>query len=400
MINLNYIEELKTETTCNCCGQVINAMDECYIDSIHGNYYCNDCVTVCDDCSEFILNDEGEYLENYNKVVCCDCLSTYYYECHDCGEYVHYNDCERIGYSYVCENCLNDNYVSCHNCGDWVHVNNAISIDDEYYCEDCAPVDLEEYNHTRYNLTFRLADGQQQNNNTRFFGVELETDDAKDKYNTYDLEEIASEIKGYFPKNYIHAKRDGSLDNGIEFVTEPSTWEYLESQAENIKLALNCIYNYDMRSHDTTTCGLHCHINKQSFSDWEKSTAFMILWLDKNWDNMVKFSRRNYDSLEQWAKKNNIPDYVENENIYDVLRLSNNDRYNAINITNRDTIEFRLFRGTLNYKTLSATIEFVKLFCEWADSATLEQALNYTIFDLTKNASDNLKKYIIKRGIN
>ena len=125
----------------------------------------------------------------------------------------------------------------------------------------------------------------------------------------------------------------------------------------------------------------------------------MILWLDKNWDNMVKFSRRNYDSLAQWAKKNDVPIDIESENISDVLTLSTGDRYNAINITNRDTIEFRLFRGTLNYKTLSATIEFVKLFSEWAGNATLEQALNYTIFDLTKNASDNLKKYIAKRGI-
>ena len=126
----------------------------------------------------------------------------------------------------------------------------------------------------------------------------------------------------------------------------------------------------------------------------------MILWLDKNWDNMVKFSRRNYDSLEQWAKKNDVPCNIEVDDITDVLTLSTGDRYNAINITNRDTIEFRLFRGTLNYKTLSATIEFVKLFCEWAESATLEQALNCTIFDVTKNASYNLKKYIAKRGIN
>ena len=126
----------------------------------------------------------------------------------------------------------------------------------------------------------------------------------------------------------------------------------------------------------------------------------MILWLDKNWDNMVKFSRRDYNSLQQWAKKNDVPLNIENESISDVLTLSTGDRYNAINITNNATIEFRLFRGTLNFKTLSATIEFVKLFCEWAENATLEQALNYNIFDIVKNGSENLKKYIMKRGIN
>lgn len=400
MLNLDYIEEVKKEVVCEHCGQVINKLDECYIDIIHGGYYCTDCITICDDCETFILQDNAEYLENYNRTVCHDCLVYNYCLCDDCGEYVDADECQQIGYRHVCNNCLSDNYVECYECGDWVRLDDAIYFDDEYYCSDCAPSELEDYNHTRSNLTFRLGEGEQEKNQTRFFGIELETDDINDKYSDYELEELAIDVKGYFDENYIHAKRDGSLSNGVEFVTEPSTWKYLESQAENIKLALNCIYNYDMRSHDTTTCGLHCHVNKQSFTDWEKSTAFMILWLDKNWDDMVKFSRRNYDSLEQWAKKNDIPDYIKTENITDVLTLSNGDRYNAINITNRDTIEFRLFRGTLNYKTLSATIEFVKLFCEWAESATLEQALNYSIFDITKNASENLKKYIMKRGIN
>ena len=399
MINLDYIEEVKKEVICAHCGQVINKLDECYVDIIHGGYYCSDCVTVCDDCERFILRDEAEYLENYEKTVCHDCRVYNYYLCDDCGEYVDADECQQVDCGHICNNCLTDNYVQCYACGDWIHLDDAIFVDDEYYCSDCAPCDLEDYNHTRSNLTFRLADGQQEEYSTRFFGIELETDDVNNKYCDSELENIAVDVKGYFTHNYIHAKRDGSLDNGIEFVTEPSTWEYLESQADNIQLALNCIYNYDMRSHDTTTCGLHCHVNKKSFTDWEKSTAYMILWLDKNWDDMVKFSRRNYDSLEQWAKKNDVPVFIEDESIKDVLTLSNCDRYNAINITNRDTIEFRLFRGTLNYKTLSATIEFVKLFCEWAESATLEQALNYTIFDITKNASENLKKYLMKRGI-
>lgn len=400
MINLDYIEEVKKEVVCAHCGKTIEASDDCYVDIIHGGYYCTDCITVCDDCERFILRDDAEYLEKYDKIICHDCRIFNYCLCDDCGEYVAADECQQVNYRHVCNNCLSNNYVECRECGDWIHLDDAIYVDEEYYCSDCAPTDLEDYNHTRSNLTFRLADGQREEYRTRFFGIELETDDVNDKYCDSDLTDIAVDVKGYFAQNYIHAKRDGSLDNGIEFVTEPSTWEYLESQADNIQLALNCIYNYDMRSHDTSTCGLHCHVNKRSFSDWEKSTALMILWLDKNWDNMVKFSRRNHNSLEQWAKKNEVPEYIEAESITDVLTLSNCDRYNAINIRNNATIEFRMFRGTLNYKTLSATIELVKLLCEWAEHATLEQALSYSIFDITKNASENLQKYLMKRGIN
>jgi len=35
-----------------------------------------------------------------------------------------------------------------------------------------------------------------------------------------------------------------------------------------------------------------------------------------------------------------------------------------VNITNADTIEFRIFRGTLKYNTLIATLQMVAVECE------------------------------------
>lgn len=41
-------------------------------------------------------------------------------------------------------------------------------------------------------------------------------------------------------------------------------------------------------------------------------------------------------------------------------------RYVAVNLCNYHTIEFRLFRGTLKYNTLIATLELVNQICELA----------------------------------
>ena len=41
-------------------------------------------------------------------------------------------------------------------------------------------------------------------------------------------------------------------------------------------------------------------------------------------------------------------------------------RYTCVNLTNRDTIEFRMFRGTLKYNTLIATLQLVDRICDVA----------------------------------
>ena len=47
-------------------------------------------------------------------------------------------------------------------------------------------------------------------------------------------------------------------------------------------------------------------------------------------------------------------------------------RYVAVNLCNYHTIEFRLFRGTLKYNTLIATLELVNRICEVACLTTDE----------------------------
>ena len=41
-------------------------------------------------------------------------------------------------------------------------------------------------------------------------------------------------------------------------------------------------------------------------------------------------------------------------------------RYTAVNLTNEDTVEIRIFRGTLKYNTLIATLQMVNAICNVA----------------------------------
>ena len=53
-----------------------------------------------------------------------------------------------------------------------------------------------------------------------------------------------------------------------------------------------------------------------------------------------------------------------------------------MNLTNRDTVEFRMFRGTLRHNTLIATLELLDNICEMAVYLTDKdvQGLSWTSF--------------------
>ena len=53
-----------------------------------------------------------------------------------------------------------------------------------------------------------------------------------------------------------------------------------------------------------------------------------------------------------------------------------------MNLTNTDTIEFRIFRGTLKYNTLIATLQLLDRICDVAICLTDDQikAMSWTTF--------------------
>jgi hypothetical protein len=66
----------------------------------------------------------------------------------------------------------------------------------------------------------------------------------------------------------------------------------------------------------------------------------------------------------------------------DKAKKGNLGRYAAVNLCNRNTIEFRLFRGTLKYNTLIAAIELVNKICDIATDMTDDEIQLLSLSDL------------------
>lgn len=382
--------EEKIIRTCAECGCVIEDDQEYF--TVDDEVYCEECYeeifAVCNDCGCIEHRDDMYWIDGYDHYVCSDCYDDYE-ECANCGELVRSRETYSSVDGIICEYCANYNYYVCNGCGDRVHDDNIryCEEDDEYYCEDCYREVAEDrpihsYHHS-HNHTVQFFGGNDDGTNL-FLGIELEVDNGD--YN--DREDTAIDMKECMPSNFITMERDGSLDSGFENITQPATLEYHKSIEEDYKDMFEVAIKNGFRSHNTSTCGYHIHFNRSFFGANEEECVARLLYLvEKFWVNLVKFSRRNYNNLERWAKK-----YEEDvDTVINKMKNRNLDRYYAVNLTNRNTIEFRMFRGTMNIETFFATMELVDNIVKLCKDKTTNEIQTMNFEDLL--TTDRLLKY-------
>ena len=75
-------------------------------------------------------------------------------------------------------------------------------------------------------------------------------------------------------------------------------------------------------------------------------------------------------------------------------------RYSCVNLQNADTIEFRMFRGTLKYNTLIATLQLIDRICDVAIHLSDDElkAMSWTTFVVGCRAPE-LVQYLKERRI-
>lgn len=177
--------------------------------------------------------------------------------------------------------------------------------------------------------------------------------------------------------DFVHYEEDGSLDHGFEIITQPTSvskhLEFCAPDAFYDKMVKKCS-NYGFLSHDARTCGLHVHLDKRFFGSYlDSCTAKLMFLFERHWDDLKKFSRRRE---EGWChRRTNYGKPVNYKAYIDEAKHGYPDRYFAVNIANDNTIEIRLWRGTLNLNTLRATLKFTARLAQLAkDKTTVELA--------------------------
>ena len=111
------------------------------------------------------------------------------------------------------------------------------------------------------------------------------------------------------------------------------------------------------------------------------------------WNELLRFSRRTQYQLDRWAAR-----YGRKDDPKDVLRSakSHAERYTCVNLTPSNTIEFRIFRGTLKYNTLIATLQLVETLCDVAFALSDDEVKAITWSEFVSNLYEDTVPELIQ----
>jgi len=195
-----------------------------------------------------------------------------------------------------------------------------------------------------------------------YMGVEIEVERAADY--AADFLDAAGESVSEDPE-FVYLKSDGSLSSdGVEIVTMPAT---LESFEEMFPFnATNMLRENGARAWAYTNCGYHVHVSRSAFTAshlWK-----FVKWQSENWQVCQSFAGRD---SQQWASWHNEQMNVCKTRTSVAVKSRGyhdwSNRYSAINLSNRATVELRYFRPNLNRDGILRVVQFVQAIYDYTN---------------------------------
>lgn len=349
-VKLNIVKDIDGDTYCPDCSDNFVTCQKCGDATIdiadaqpHQDvYYCNYCydlvIADCEVCGETELIVDGIYEDD--KFYCTQCHEEIYDRCYSCDTVTRRSEMcvSDIGDSY-CNYCYDEVYTNCDMCGQETFREESYysERDDQTYCSCC--YDSCENNHCEYLHDYNYKPHLVYYGKSKFYlGIELECDNGND----FDIVEKLSENKE------LYFKEDGSLQCGFEMVSMPMTLKcHQDYKWSNI---LKNIRLSGFTSFDAGTCGLHIHVPKSLLTQSQQIKLAMLVYTNPEY--FQKLAQRSKTIYAKYKKLNSMKETIKST-------AYNNDRFEAINFQNSETIEFRMFKGTLKHTSFLACIELV-----------------------------------------
>ena len=302
-------------------------------------------------------------------------------ECGDCDSIMSMNESYSVnhGDNHVCESCCNDNYYYSEH-GDTYRHNDEY---DEYEGYD-------EYTGT-YSYDTNVLDycgfNKLPNENaSQFYGIELEVERRKNCPS-----DIADDINRMYD-GFAICKSDGSLDNGFEIVTGPSTIGYHKQEWEHFFNSKLCQEN--LKGWNTDTAGLHIHIGRKHLTPLNIGKILVFINDNSNYHFINDIAGRSSD---QWAKKSP-------KKVSDVMRPTG-EKYEAVNTNHHATIELRIFRSNITRHGFYRVLEFTDAMVNFVKQTNCTTtSLHYTAFcryvarEQQRSQYPNLLAWLIRKG--
>lgn len=188
---------------------------------------------------------------------------------------------------------------------------------------------------------------------TVYLGIELE-------YESNDRD--VSKIKvGKAMQGHAIMKSDGSIRNGFEIVTCPAT---LDIHLEEFKKFFSSFKDLDIFPDKNT--GMHVHVSRKPLNVF--TIGKMTEFLNRN-DNKSFIAHIAGRIDNQYAR-------ITGRSVtFPFINGQHGERYNALNLCNKDTIEFRIFSTPKNWEEFSSRLEFCQALTDYCQPAQVNLPL-------------------------
>lgn len=392
----------------------------CYADS-RGNVFCKEeglKMKPCSHCGKMghpdLMTDIGN-----GKYICSRCRDSHYIRCAHCGRWFLHDGHTRYGSTwlvcvngerrrqFLCNECTDNedfsphthgHYVMCRHCGDLIleGEEHFIGDDEDIWCERCFTAlngdIIHQYHYRRdpgYGMQFM---GIETRTKYPLMGVELEVERGGES------NERATKVRTAIGKQYVVACHDGSLYNGFELISCPANLKHhlgTLKWKDGMKVASELGY----RSHDGGHCGLHVHIDRQFFENQDKNDveAKFFISFRNNLEWLKIFSRRfnysycvvnGYEDADDGSRDTLGAIPYPPDKVWVASKKQTEGRHSALNFEPQNTIEIRIFRGTLNYKTFVASLQLVHMWANFVKQTSYENITRLRLQNFV-NAAEN-----------
>lgn len=337
-------------------------------------------IIQCADCNGWETTDRARTPYNQDDLVCRVCLDR---------EYVYSNYYDDYVFRDYAASAFDD-------CGDRVTIH---SDDEDFYYDDDNDCyyhhNYERRNHliASYHSTkregFKYIESDWVKRNDRYIGVELEVECRDSKYDA--VERLNDALNDGRVGNKVWFENDGSLSSsGFEMITNPmgldshaDFWEWLQDKS----------LTRTLRSHDTSTCGLHIHISRGNLHDLQLNRMNVFINHPDN-QMLIKAVARRYATNYARIREKQL-----GKAHYAV------DRYDALNLENDETVEFRIFKGTLKHESLMAALEFANAVVNFTNPASpagfnlsTDRFIRFIAHDSQRSETRYLRTYLKEAG--
>lgn len=364
---------------CHACGEVllVNDMNHVQVDDETYQLYCDDCavhhITTCSDCGRTILINDSDFyrdLDGRPHYVCRDCIP-HYQRCGFCGRLSN-------------EPLVEDMCPSCYKRSIW----SGDTILHGYHNWE-----------GRWNFYKNNKITLAPEEDTIYMGVELEIDSETRMSTETTLEGLNRRFHGL-----VHYERDGSLSNrGIEIITMPMTIEEHMKRKDVYESAFDYVKDRNYECDDHT--GLHVHVSTKHLIP--KHHNRLLYLLDRWKDEVIKISRRTshyatYYTISRALDVENCESSRTGRALSEYREWICDHSGHGIFINYNkypESIEFRMFGGTLDITTFIASIQFVYLCVTQIQEFTLDQLRESEFAEIFKGKYEELDTLMKKVGI-